>query len=84
MHSRSHIHLGVRLWETCGEAEEAVEEAAVELYLTRHSSGLRGRQKHANAVTTILLCRDPYTHFVQKRAGGRAKYAENTTLGQEN
>ena len=49
--------------------EEAVEEAAAELYLTRHSSGLRGRQKHANAVTTILLCRDPYTHFVQKRAG---------------
>ena len=26
-------------------------------------------EKHANAVTTILLCRDPYTHFVQKRAG---------------
>ena len=27
-------------------------------------------EKHANAVTTILLYRDPYTHFVQKRAEG--------------
>ena len=28
------------------ETEEAVEEAAAELYLTRHSAGLRGRPSY--------------------------------------